>query len=96
MLLLDETVRGWRMWCKTCALPSFAADHVLRSALCLKLHAYVDTGAIGALLDVGDGHARAWIRGCRKYEWTGTRRSIRERARSPGKLEGTSQAHDPT
>lgn len=46
MLLLDETVRGWRMWSKTCALPSFAPDHVLRSALCLKLHAYVDTGAI--------------------------------------------------
>jgi GH15 family glucan-1,4-alpha-glucosidase len=45
-LLLDETVRGWRMWSKTCALPSFASDHVLRSALCLKLHAYVDTGAI--------------------------------------------------
>jgi GH15 family glucan-1,4-alpha-glucosidase len=45
-LLLDETVRGWRLWSKTCALPSFAADHVLRSALCLKLHAYVDTGAI--------------------------------------------------
>ena len=43
---LEETIRGWRMWSKTCALPSFAADHVLRSALCLKLHAYVDTGAI--------------------------------------------------
>jgi GH15 family glucan-1,4-alpha-glucosidase len=44
--LLDETTRGWRMFAKTCALPSFAAEHVLRSALCLKLHAYVDTGAI--------------------------------------------------
>ena len=44
--LLDETTRGWRMWAKTCALPSFAPEHVLRSALCLKLHAYVDTGAI--------------------------------------------------
>ncbi|HEY1557996.1 MAG TPA: glycoside hydrolase family 15 protein [Kofleriaceae bacterium] len=43
---LEETVRGWRMWAKTCALPSFAPEHVLRSALCLKLHAYVDTGAI--------------------------------------------------
>jgi GH15 family glucan-1,4-alpha-glucosidase len=43
---LEETIRGWRMWSKTCALPSFAADHVLRSALCIKLHAYVDTGAI--------------------------------------------------
>jgi len=44
--LLDETTRGWRMWAKTCALPSFAPEHVLRSALCLKLHAYHDTGAI--------------------------------------------------
>jgi GH15 family glucan-1,4-alpha-glucosidase len=34
------------MWSKSCALPIFAGDHVLRSALCLKLHAYVDTGAI--------------------------------------------------
>jgi GH15 family glucan-1,4-alpha-glucosidase len=43
---LDETTRGWRSWARTCALPNFAAEHVLRSALCLKLHAYVDTGAI--------------------------------------------------
>lgn len=43
---LDLTVRGWRAWAKSCALPSFAAAHVLRSALCLKLHASVDTGAI--------------------------------------------------
>ncbi len=46
--LLDETVFAWRTWAKTCALPSFAEAHVLRSALCLKLHAYVDTGAIVA------------------------------------------------
>jgi GH15 family glucan-1,4-alpha-glucosidase len=44
--MLEETTRGWRMWSKTCALPSFAPDHVLRSALCLKLHSYADTGAI--------------------------------------------------
>lgn len=44
--LLEETVRGWRMWSKTCALPSLAPDCVLRSALGLELHAYVDTGAI--------------------------------------------------
>jgi GH15 family glucan-1,4-alpha-glucosidase len=43
---LDLTVAGWRAWAKTCALPTFAARHVLRSALCLKLHAYHDTGAI--------------------------------------------------
>jgi len=43
---LEETIRGWRMWAKTTALPSFAAESVLRSALCLKLHAFTDTGAI--------------------------------------------------
>ncbi|HEX3474591.1 MAG TPA: glycoside hydrolase family 15 protein [Kofleriaceae bacterium] len=44
--VLEETVRAWRLWAMTCALPSFAPTHVLRSALCLKLHTYVDTGAI--------------------------------------------------
>jgi GH15 family glucan-1,4-alpha-glucosidase len=43
---LDSTIAGWRMWSKTCALPSFEPAEVLRSALCLKLHAYHDTGAI--------------------------------------------------
>jgi GH15 family glucan-1,4-alpha-glucosidase len=43
---LDQTVAGWRAWAKTCALSIFAAPEVLRSALCLKLHAYHDTGAI--------------------------------------------------
>lgn len=43
---LDRTVAGWRAWAKTCALPMFAPEEVLRSALCLKLHAYHDTGAI--------------------------------------------------
>jgi GH15 family glucan-1,4-alpha-glucosidase len=43
---LDATIAGWRAWAGTCALPSFAAPAVLRSALCLKLHAYHETGAI--------------------------------------------------
>jgi GH15 family glucan-1,4-alpha-glucosidase len=43
---LELTIAGWRAWSKTCALPNFAAAQVLRSALCLKLHAYHDTGAI--------------------------------------------------
>jgi GH15 family glucan-1,4-alpha-glucosidase len=43
---LEQTIRGWRTWAKTTHLPSFAPDSVLRSALCLKLHAYNDTGAI--------------------------------------------------
>ena len=43
---LELTVDGWRAWAKTCTLPLFAPDLVLRSALCLKLHTYEDTGAI--------------------------------------------------
>jgi GH15 family glucan-1,4-alpha-glucosidase len=43
---LEQTIRGWRNWAKTTNLPSFAAEAVLRSALCLKLHAFSDTGAI--------------------------------------------------
>ena len=43
---LEQTIQGWRAWAKTCALPTFAARHVLRSALCLKLHIFDDTGAI--------------------------------------------------
>ena len=45
---LDRTVAGWRQWARSCALPFFAPELVLRSALCLKLHAYHDTGAIVA------------------------------------------------
>lgn len=43
---LDGTVAGWRVWSKTITLPTFAPALVLRSALCLKLHASTDTGAI--------------------------------------------------
>jgi GH15 family glucan-1,4-alpha-glucosidase len=43
---LELTVAGWRQWAKSCALPTFAPEAVLRSALCLKLHAFSDTGAI--------------------------------------------------
>ncbi|MCE9600311.1 MAG: DUF5911 domain-containing protein [Spirochaetia bacterium] len=44
--LMQSTVDGWRAWAKTCALPTFEPEAVLRSALCLKLHTYKDTGAI--------------------------------------------------
>ena len=43
---LELTVAGWRQWAKTTGLPTFAPEAVLRSALCLKLHAFSDTGAI--------------------------------------------------
>lgn len=44
--LLAETIGGWRAWSRTLALPGFHDEHVIRSALCLALHASVDTGAI--------------------------------------------------
>jgi len=43
---LHLTIAGWRAWAKSTALASFANEQVLRSALCLKLHANTDTGAI--------------------------------------------------
>ena len=43
---LELTVAAWRAWVKSCALPPFASEQVIRSALCLKLHASEDTGAI--------------------------------------------------
>ena len=61
---LEQTIRGWRVWARTTALPSFAAESVLRSALCLKLHAYNDTGAIIAAattsLPEALGSGRTW------------------------------------
>jgi GH15 family glucan-1,4-alpha-glucosidase len=43
---LEHTHAGWERWSKTCGLPLFQPEMVLRSALCLKLHAFEDTGAI--------------------------------------------------
>ena len=43
---LELTTHGWQRWSKTCGLPLFKPEMVLRSALCLKLHAFEDTGAI--------------------------------------------------
>jgi GH15 family glucan-1,4-alpha-glucosidase len=43
---LELTIKGWRAWARSTALPPFANEAVLRSALCLKLHAFTDTGAI--------------------------------------------------
>ncbi len=43
---LDLTIAGWRLWANNSFVPSFADADVIRSALCLKLHAYEPTGAI--------------------------------------------------
>jgi len=61
---LELTIEGWRRWSKTCALPLFKPELVLRSALCLKLHAYEDTGAIIAAtttsIPESTGSGRTW------------------------------------
>ena len=61
---LEQTIRSWRTWAKTTALPSFAPESVLRSALCLKLHAFNDTGAIIAAattsIPEAIGSGRTW------------------------------------
>jgi len=61
---LDLTTAAWRNWSKSCALPSFAPEAVLRSALCLKLHVYTDTGAVIAAattsIPEAMGTERAW------------------------------------
>jgi GH15 family glucan-1,4-alpha-glucosidase len=43
---LELTTDGWERWSMNCGLPFFQPGMVLRSALCLKLHAFADTGAI--------------------------------------------------
>jgi GH15 family glucan-1,4-alpha-glucosidase len=43
---LDRTIRGWQVWSKSCALPTYGAEAVLRSALCLKLHIAEHSGAV--------------------------------------------------
>ena len=48
MRLLDETLRYWRRWVKQCNVPPEFQGEVIRSALCLKLHCFEDTGAIVA------------------------------------------------
>lgn len=62
--LMDLTVTGWRQWAKTCALPQFASKEVLRSALCLKLHQCIDTGAVIAAtttsIPEAPGTERTW------------------------------------
>src|SRR5262249_11743886 len=61
---LELTVEGWRAWARTSNLPQFHPAEVLRSALCLKMHVYQDTGAIIAAattsIPEAMGSARTW------------------------------------
>ena len=43
---LDLTIASWRRWSQSCSPPGFHDEAVIRSALCLKLHQYGETGAI--------------------------------------------------
>lgn len=47
-LELDKTCRYWTRWSQHCFLPREYQEPILRSALCLKLLTYNDTGAIVA------------------------------------------------
>jgi len=61
---LDLTIAGWRQWVQNSNLPGFADAEVVRSALCLKLHAYEGTGAIIAAtttsIPEAIGEPRTW------------------------------------
>ncbi|MFT4539603.1 MAG: GH15 family glucan-1,4-alpha-glucosidase [Planctomycetota bacterium] len=61
---LDLTIAGWRQWVQQSSTPQFADDLVLRSALCLKLHSYSETGAIIAAattsIPEAIGEPRTW------------------------------------
>ena len=43
---IRRTVEYWQKWVRSCAIGRFYQEHVIRSALVLKLHQFEDTGAI--------------------------------------------------
>lgn len=61
---LNRTKLYWRKWTKKANIPNFYQDHIIRSALVLKLHQYEDTGAIIASsttsLPESPGSGRNW------------------------------------
>jgi GH15 family glucan-1,4-alpha-glucosidase len=83
----DLTIAGWRAWAKSCALPSFASVPVLRSALCLKLHEFIDTGAIIAAattsIPEAIGSERTWDY---RYCWLRDAAFVVEALRRVGQL----------
>jgi GH15 family glucan-1,4-alpha-glucosidase len=61
---LKKTVDYWQTWTQHCMIPDIYQKEVIRSALCLKLHQYEDTGAIIAAgstsLPEAPGSSRNW------------------------------------
>ncbi|MDF3819415.1 glycoside hydrolase family 15 protein [Leptospira sp. 96542] len=59
-----KTKQYWQSWVKHCTIPNFAQKQQIRSALCLKLHQFQDTGAIIAAsttsLPEAPGSGRNW------------------------------------
>ncbi|TGM60480.1 glycoside hydrolase family 15 protein [Leptospira vanthielii] len=59
-----KTKSYWQNWVKHCTIPNFAQKQQIRSALCLKLHQFQDTGAIIASsttsLPEAPGSGRNW------------------------------------
>jgi GH15 family glucan-1,4-alpha-glucosidase len=62
--LLERTISYWQRWVKHCHLPRQFQKQVIRSALCLKLHQYEESGAIIAAATAGipeaQGTDRIW------------------------------------
>jgi GH15 family glucan-1,4-alpha-glucosidase len=85
--VLNLTIAGWRQWAKSCALPSFGSIPVLRSALCLKLHEYKNTGAIIAAattsIPEAVGSERTWDY---RYCWLRDSAFVVEALRRVGQL----------
>jgi glucoamylase len=61
---INKTVRYWQGWIKSTYVPDIYQEHVIRSALVLKLHQYEDTGGIIASgttsLPEHHGSSRTW------------------------------------
>ena len=61
---LQKTVEYWRAWVRSMSVSSFHQVAIIRSALCLKIHQYEDTGAIIAAgttsLPEAPGSTRNW------------------------------------
>lgn len=61
---INKTIRYWQTWTKGTYVPDIYQEHIIRSALVLKLHQYEDTGGIIAsgsmALPEHNGSSRTW------------------------------------